>query len=330
MPPEYYTEDKMLHGGDVNFMKSGIVFADFVTTVSPTYAEEVKCPEYGENLDWVISARSDKFGGIINGIDYDRYSPKRNTNIPFKYGVRNFVEGKAANKRALQERMGLEQRPDVPVISMVTRLTSQKGLDLVISAMNRLSHRDFQFIILGTGDAEYEHALQHYAHNNNDKMRACITFSNELSHHMYAGSDMFLMPSRYEPCGLGQLISLAFGTLPIVRETGGLYDTVQSYNEVTGEGNGFSFAPYNANDMVYTIDRALNIYSSPLLWQKIVKNAMKCDYSWKVSAGHYMNIYNMLRGPVHGEAICYTIANEQAEVPQQEEKCKNRKEEVLV
>lgn len=295
LPREYYGEDKMGFKGNMNCMKAGIVFADYVSTVSPTYAEEIKTAEYGEGLEWLIRERSSDFGGILNGVDYQRYSPKNNTSIPCRYDCETFAEGKAANKRALQERMGLPINPEIPVISMVTRLTSQKGVDLVIKAMARLSQRDFQLIVLGTGDVDYENALRSFEYQYRDKMRACIMFSNELSHHMYAGSDMFLMPSLYEPCGLGQVISLAFGTLPIVRETGGLTDTVTSYNEVTGEGNGFSFAPYNENDMVYTIDRALNIYRSPLLWQKIVRAAMECDYSWGVSAKHYMKIYKELK-----------------------------------
>jgi starch synthase len=294
LPDYYYTNDRMGKFGDANFMKGGIVFANYVTTVSPSYSEEIRQPAFGEGLDWLIGAKSDNLSGILNGVDYDVYSPQNNENIAFKYDKDNFAEGKRENKKALQEKLGLPIREDAPVISMVTRLTPQKGLDLLIQGMDRLMQRDLQLIILGTGDAEYENAMNHFAYHHSEKVRACIFFSQELAHQIYAGSDMFLMPSLYEPCGLGQIISLAFGTLPIVRETGGLKDTVTSYNEHTGEGNGFSFNPYNPNDMIYTIDRALNIYKSPRLWEKIVHTAMECDFSWSRSAKQYMEIYNKI------------------------------------
>ncbi|GHV16298.1 glycogen synthase [Clostridia bacterium] len=297
LPSSYYTNDRIGKHGDANFMKAGIVFANHITTVSPTYSEEIRRPQYGEGLDWLLNSKADsnQLKGILNGIDYDIYSPSNTPHIEHKYDKETFVEGKAENKKLLQKRLNLPVRADVPIIAMVTRLTSQKGLDLVIHAMERLVKRDLQLVILGTGDAHYEGALRHFAYHHGDKVSANIMFSNELSHKIYAGSDMFLMPSLFEPCGLGQMIALSFGTLPIVRETGGLKDTVSSYNENTGKGNGFSFAPYNANDMIYTIDRALNIYKSPKLWQKITRSAMSCDYSWKNSAKHYIDIYNTIK-----------------------------------
>ena len=296
IPWDYFSNDKIGKNKDANYMKAGIVFANIVGTVSPSYKEEICTPQFGEGLDWALASRGDNLKAILNGIDYIECSPVTSPFIPMNYNADTFTHGKPESKKALQQRMNWEQKPDTPIISMVTRLTSQKGLDLVISSLDRLMQRDLQFVILGTGDPHYEGALRDFAYRYGDKMRACITFSNELSHLIYAGSDMFLMPSSFEPCGLGQLIALNFGTLPIVHEVGGLKDTILSYNEETGEGNGFSFKPFNCRDMIYTIDRAINFYHSPKLWEKIVKRAMKCDYSWGKSAKEYIDLYNELTG----------------------------------
>ena len=296
LPWSYFSNDKIGRNSDANFMKGGIVFANYVTTVSPTYAEEIKTQNFGEGLDWALKARGEDLKAILNGIDYTNNSPETSPYIAENYNADNFVDRKWKSKIALQRRMNWQENPNIPIISMVTRLTSQKGLDLVLQGMDRLMRRKMQFVILGTGDRKYEDALRYFADRYGDKFRACICFDNELAHQIYAGSDMFLMPSGFEPCGLGQMIALNFGSLPIVHETGGLKDTIHSYNEETGEGNGFSFTPFNAHNMIYTIDRALGFYNSPLLWQKIVRQAMVCDYSWGKSAKKYIELYEELVG----------------------------------
>ena len=296
LPWEYFAEDKIGWNGEANFMKAGIVFANYVSTVSPTYAEEIKTSGFGEGLDWALASRGDDLKAILNGICYENNSPQTSPHIAQAYGINDFHEKKWKNKIALQQRMNWQENPNVPIIAMVTRLTSQKGLDLVLEAFERLMQRNVQFVVLGTGDRQYEEALQHFAHHHGDKFRACLCFDKELADQIYAGSDMFLMPSGFEPCGLGQLIALKFGSLPIVHETGGLKDTIYSYNEETGKGNGFSFSPYSAHNMIYTIDRALEIYNSPLLWQKIMRNAMGCNHSWEASAARYADLYRELVG----------------------------------
>lgn len=296
LPNSYFSYDRLGFGNDAaNMLKGGIVFSNFVTTVSPTYAGEIMTPEYGEGLDYCLRERQNKLGGIINGIDYTRYSPKINENIAFQYDAYSASEGKANNKQFIQEKLGLPIEKEVPLIAIISRLTSQKGLDIILYALEELLQEDVQLVVLGTGDSEYENAFKHHAWHHKDKLSANIYFSNELSHQIYAGSDMFLMPSLYEPCGLGQLIALSFGSVPIVRETGGLKDTVFSYNEATKEGNGFSFAPYTAHDMMFTIRRALQLYEEKKEWNRIIENGMLADYSWGTSAQHYINIYEGLK-----------------------------------
>jgi len=296
LPKSYFTSDKLEYFGNINFLKAGLVYADFITTVSSTYAEEIKQPYFGETLDGLLNAKSSKVCGIINGIDYDVYSPKNDELIPHKYNARNFVTGKQQNKLALQEELGLTVDKDIPIIGLISRLYDQKGLDLISAVMDDIAEMDVQLVILGTGDSKYEQLFQHYAYTNSDKISANIMFDNTLAHKIYAASDMFLMPSLYEPCGLSQIISLSYGTLPIVREVGGLKDTIQSFNEFTGEGNGFSFWAYNAHDMLFTIKRAVQLYKEPSIWRKIIRTAMKCDYSWAASADSYISVYNQLRG----------------------------------
>ncbi len=296
LPEYYFTPDKIEYFGDINFLKAGLVYADFITTVSSSYSEEIKQPYFGENLDGLLNAKSSKLCGIVNGIDYDVYSPNNDKSIFYKYNARNFATGKAQNKLALQEQLGLTMNKNIPIIGLISRLFDQKGLDLIAGVMDDIVKMDMQFVILGTGDSKYEELFRHYATTHSDKVSANIMFDNTLAHRIYAASDMFLMPSLYEPCGLSQIISLSYGTLPIVREVGGLKDTIQSFNEFTGEGNGFSFWAYNAQDMLFTIKRALHFYTESKVWNKIVRTAMKCDYSWDASADSYISVYNQLRG----------------------------------
>ncbi len=293
---EYFTDDKLEFHGCANLMKAGIVYSDVVTTVSPTYAKEIKTHTGGERLDGLLSARSNSLYGILNGIDYSEYNPKTDKNIPCNYGVMDVLEGKRKNKMALQEQLGLPVDGEKVMIGLVSRLVDQKGLDIIADAMGELLQLDMQFVILGTGEERYEEMFRHHAWCNPDKVSANITFSNEMAHRIYAASDLFLMPSLFEPCGLGQLIALSYGTIPIVRETGGLRDTIMSYNEFTGEGNGFSFYAPDARDMTFTIKRAISFFADKTVWKKLCQRAMKEDFSWTESAKEYLKIYSKLTG----------------------------------
>ncbi|HZG72383.1 MAG TPA: glycogen synthase GlgA, partial [Chondromyces sp.] len=289
---QYFNSDQLEFYGNLNFMKAGLISADFITTVSPTYRDEILNDYYGEKLNGVLNHRRDALYGIVNGIDDTVYHPENDELVvPFSS---NRLDGKAENKRILQLTLGLEEREDVPVISIISRLTKQKGLELVKGVFHELMAEDIQLIILGTGDQEFEWFFQEMSHLYPEKMRVIIGFNEGLAHQIYAGSDLFLMPSKFEPCGLGQMIAMKYGALPVVRETGGLNDTVQSYNEETAKGNGFSFANFNAHDMLYTIQRALGFYQDKETWTSIVKQAMECDYSWMQSAHKYHQLYNDL------------------------------------
>lgn len=283
------------HNDCVNYMKMGINMSDIVTTVSETYAEEIKTPYFGEGLDYALRMNGDDLYGIVNGLDYEDYNPATDDAIYANYD-QDDLAGKVENKLQLQAAMNLPQNKEVAVIGLVTRLVDQKGLDLITHIIDDLVEEDnLQFIMLGTGAAEYEEIFAELGARYPNKVAANIMYDAELARKIYAGSDLFLMPSQYEPCGLGQLISLRYGTIPVVRETGGLNDTIQSYNEETGEGNGFSFTNYNAHDLLYTIRRALHFYyDQPQVWTKLVTKAMQEDYSWQQSAEEYLDLYNKL------------------------------------
>lgn len=290
----YFTNDKLEFHGCANLLKAGLVYSNAITTVSPTYAEEIKTPLGGERLDGLLRARENSLYGIVNGIDYDEYNPRRDELIFEKFNLNNFKEGKKKNKMALQKQLSLPVDGEKVMIGIVSRLVDQKGFDIIEDAMNELMGMDIQLVVLGTGEEKYENMFRHYAWYNPQKVSANITFSNEMAHKIYAASDLFLMPSMFEPCGLSQLISLAYGTIPIVRETGGLKDTIQPFNEFTGEGNGFSFAPYTAHDMMFTIRRAVDFFSQKEIWHKLVRRAMKENYSWEESAKKYVEIYEKI------------------------------------
>jgi starch synthase len=287
--------DHLAWGDAINFLKGSLYYADAITTVSPTYAEEIKTPSYGENLDGILRSRGDHLSGILNGLDYDEYDPSTDKLIykPYKKGG---WEGKAFNKAALQEEMGLPQNAEAPVLSIISRLTEQKGMDLLAHIMEELlENEDIQLIVLGSGDWFYEEKFYYFMSRYPDKISARIGFDEKLAHRIYAGSDIFLMPSRFEPCGLSQLISLKYGTIPVVRETGGLKDTVIPYNEFTGEGNGFGFMNYNAHELLFAIKKAVNLcISSKKAWQALQLNAMSADFSWQASAKKYIKLYESL------------------------------------
>jgi starch synthase len=276
--------------GHVSFMKAALVSADYITTVSPTYKEEIQTPYYGERLDGLLRDRSSVLTGILNGIDDQLYNPETDTDIVEQYMAKTAYK-KAINKADIQSFFGLPVDEDIPVISMVTRLTKQKGLDLVKRVLDEALSNDIQMIVLGTGEKEFEDFFRHMEWLYPTKLKAYIGFDEKLAQRIYAGSDLFLMPSKFEPCGLGQLIALRYGTIPIVRETGGLNDTVLSYQEDTEEGNGFTFRNFNAHDMLNTINRAISFYQQKDIWEKIVENAMNQDYSWAQSALKYNQLY---------------------------------------
>lgn len=295
LPDYYFTPDKLEAYKDGNLLKGGIVYADAVTTVSETYADEIKMPFYGEGLDGLMRARSNSLRGIVNGIDYDVYNPLTDSSIPYHYDSVTFRKEKGKNKKALQQELGLEVNDKKFMLGIVSRLTDQKGLDLVQCVMDEICTDDLQLVVLGTGDEKYENMFRHYDWKYHDRVSANIFYSEELSHRIYAACDAFLMPSLFEPCGLSQLMSLRYGTVPIVRETGGLKDTVEPYNEFESTGTGFSFANYNAHEMLSVIRYAKSIfYDKKREWNKIVDRGMAKDYSWNASAGKYAELYNWL------------------------------------
>ncbi|MBE5883024.1 MAG: glycogen synthase GlgA [Lachnospiraceae bacterium] len=297
LPQYYFSPDKLEAYKDANLLKGGIVYADAVTTVSDTYAEEIKTAFYGEGLDGLLRARSGDLRGIVNGIDYDDFNPETDKHIVKPYNAVNFRKEKIKNKRALQEELGLKQDDKKMMIGLVSRLTDQKGLDLIAYVMDELCQDDIQLVVLGTGEERYENMFRHFDWKYSDKVSANIYYSDALSHKIYASCDAFLMPSLFEPCGLSQLMSLRYGTVPIVRETGGLKDTVQPYNEYESSGTGFSFTNYNAHEMLNTIRYAEHIYyDKKREWNKIVDRAMAADFSWSVSARKYQEMYDWLIG----------------------------------
>lgn len=291
----YFTPDKLEAYGALNLLKGGIVYADRVTTVSDSYAEEIKTPEYGENLDPLLRAKSNVLSGIVNGIDYVEFDPETNVNIEHHYNADNFRSEKVKNKLALQRELGLAEDENVMLIGIVSRLTDQKGFDLIDRVMDEICHDAVQLVILGTGEERYENMFRYYENKYPGKVSANIYYSEPLSHKIYASCDAFLMPSRFEPCGLSQLMSLRYGTVPIVRATGGLRDTVANYNVDEKTGTGFSFESYNAHYMLDTIRYAEKIfYDFKEDWNNIVERGMRTDFSWNASARKYEALYDEL------------------------------------
>ncbi len=287
---KYWDWGIVQHDGCINYMKMGIEISDRVTTVSKTYAEEIKTPYFGEGLDYVMRMNGDDLSGIINGISYKQHDPATDSQIYFNYSANN-VANKYKNKLVLQKEMNLPIKEDVPVIALISRLVEQKGLDLIKAVADKLMQEDLQLILLGTGDREYEELFRSLGSRYPGKVAINIDYNETLAKKIYAGSDIFLMPSKFEPCGLGQLFALRYGTIPVVRETGGLNDTIQAYDEEREEGNGFSFRNYNAHDMLYTIRRAISFYHKKDVWANMVKNAMENDFSWNNSADSYIKLY---------------------------------------
>ncbi len=281
------------YDGDVNFMKGAIECANKVTTVSPSYANEILDPWYSHGLDTILRDRQWKLQGILNGIDTINYDPETDESIVRNYTVKDVKEGKAENKRQLQENMGLPQRADVPVIGLVSRLVSHKGLDLIKGILDELLYTtDVQVAVVGSGDWQYENFFKEMADKYPDKLAVRIGFVPSLARKIYAGADLFLMPSKSEPCGLSQMVALRYGTVPIVRETGGLRDSISDSGD--GKGNGFTFKTYNAHDMLGAIRRGLGAYADTKAWDELVIRAMECDCSWGKSANEYIKMYKEL------------------------------------
>lgn len=302
----------------INYMLGALRYADAITTVSPTYANEIQTPEFGEGLDGVLRERSYALQGILNGIDVTGFDPATDKRIAANYTVED-RSGKAVCKAKLQEELGLEVRDDRPLMVMVTRLTRQKGMDLVMYALDRILSGGVQVAVLGTGDRDYEDGLRYFQDKYPGTMAARIEFDPALSQRMYAAADMFLMPSKFEPCGLSQIIAMRYGTLPIVRETGGLKDTVQPYNEFTGEGTGFSFTNFNGDEMGDAVFRAARLFwDNRDAWNQLVTQAMSQDFSWTRSADKYLDLYFFMHPEIERPAAVEEPAA--AEEPKAEEK----------
>ncbi|TYQ16199.1 UNVERIFIED_CONTAM: starch synthase [Acetivibrio alkalicellulosi] len=287
---EYFTHEGAEFFDKVNYLKSGIVYSDIITTVSKTYAQEIKTDFFGENLNNSLIKRSEDLYGILNGIDMELNDPATDNRIYSNFDKNN-LEGKLVNKNMLQKSLGLQERIDIPVISIISRMVDQKGFDLIEYVMEEILGLDIQLIILGAGDQKYEQMFKHYKEKYPNKISVNLKYDSLLAQRIYAGSDMFLMPSLFEPCGLSQMFSMRYGTIPIVRETGGLKDTVTQYNEINKKGNGFTFSRYNAHDMLYAIKQAVLFYYHRSTWMSLMHNGMSIDFSWEKSAKEYNDLF---------------------------------------
>ena len=292
---DLFTPDKLEFNKDANMLKGGLVYADYITTVSDSYANEIQTDYYGEGLNGLLSARHFDMQGIVNGIDYDVYNPRTDGKLYVNYDASDFRKKKWQNKTKLQQELGLTVDKKKYMIGLISRLTDQKGLDLIRYVMDRVTDEFTQFVVIGTGDPQYENMFRSYAWKYGDRISANICYSDDLAHKLYAAADAFLMPSRFEPCGLTQLISFRYGTVPIVRETGGLRDTVKAYNEYENSGDGFSFRNYNGEEMLNIINYSKHIYfDKKKQWNQMVDRGMANDYSWNRSRGRYEEIYDYL------------------------------------
>jgi len=279
--------------GAINLMKGAIEFSDAVNTVSPTYAEEIKDPYFAHGLNGIISRNSGKLCGILNGLDYDLYNPETDPALFKNYGSKD-MSGKAECKVELQKMLGLAERENVPVIALISRLVSHKGLDLIKEILDELLCEDVQLIILGKGDVEYENYFKYMESRYNGKCRSLIAFNRDMASKIYSGADIFLMPSKQEPCGLSQMIACRYGTIPVVRKTGGLADSIVAFNNDRKQGNGFAFTNYNAHEMLYVIKDAIFTYGNKPVWNKLVDSAVNSDFSWKKSSALYEAVYDTL------------------------------------
>lgn len=275
----------------INLMKGALVTSDYITTVSPNYARELQYDFYGFGLQGIITENSYKLDGVINGIDYSYFSPDKGGDIDYPFTKRTVKSGKAKNKKALCEELGLDTASDIPLVVMITRLATQKGIDLFLHVAEEMLSKKVQIVVLGTGEKEYEDALRSLEARHSN-LRALLKFDRVISKKMYASADIFLMPSKFEPCGLAQMICCSYGTIPVVRATGGLYDTIIPYG--MENSNGFNFSNYNAHDFLYALERALSVYDDEKEWAELRKRAINCDFTWNSSAAKYIEIYKNL------------------------------------
>ena len=297
--PEHFTSEEMEFHGGLNFLKTGVVFADAVNTVSERYAAEIQEPPLGCGLESLLARRHDQVSGIINGVDYTTWNPATDPYLPQNYDIHSWQTGKAICKQALQQHVGLQESKDTPLIGLIGRLAGQKGWDLVASVMERwAAEHDVQWVVLGTGEPRFHDLLDQLVQDNPTRIAASFTFSDELAHIIEAGADIFVMPSQYEPCGLNQLYSLKYGTVPVVRATGGLADTITGFSpgvDVNGTTNGFSFEAYDASDLEMSLDLACDLFrNNQAVWSHIVETGMRQDWSWSRSADRYVNLYRSM------------------------------------
>jgi starch synthase len=290
---EYFTSDNLEYYGKVNYLKGGLLYADVLTTVSPSYAEEIQTPSYGQNLDGVLRQRKERLFGILNGIDYTIYNPDADPHIFVSYNHKTW-QTKENNKIGLQKLLGLPEKGGTPLLAVVSRLVNQKGLDLIAEVLDEILALDVQMVVLGTGEEKYVSIFDNAAWRLPNQIATRICFNEILAHKIYAGADIFLMPSYFEPCGLGQMIALRYGSIPVVRETGGLKDTVYPFDGKTSQGNGFTFQGYNSQEMLAVIKKAVHFYYQKDLWSCVVQNAMLTDCSWYRSARSYRSLYQVL------------------------------------
>jgi starch synthase len=302
----YFTGGQLEFFKTVSYMKAGVLYADAVSTVSETYALEIQTPGFGFGMDGVLRLRSETLSGILNGIDDESYDPAGDPALPAKFSAAD-PAGKSACKAAMQRELGLPQRADVPVFSIISRLVDQKGLDLVAGAIDELMSLDIQLVALGAGDWHYERMFEYLRERYRDKLSANILFNEDLARRIYAGADIFLMPSLFEPCGLGQIISMRYGTVPIVRKTGGLADTVSHYSEANKTGNGFMFNDYLSSGLMWAVRQALDAYRGGD-WPGIVRNAMKSDFSWKKSAEKYIGLFERMKGGENNQRVSAALS----------------------
>lgn len=286
--------EKLEFYGKISFLKGGLVYADAVTTVSERYAEEIQSKEFGRGLEGVLGARKNRLHGVLNGIDFEEWNPETDRDIVAQYSFRK-IDKKWINKTALQKENDFKVDPKVPVVSIITRLVDQKGLDILIPAMEKFKDLGLQFVLLGTGEERYHKILRDIAKRYKRHFGVHIVFDAKMAKRIYAGSDILLLPSYYEPCGLGQMISLRFGAVPVVRATGGLADTILEFDPATGKGNGFLFTDYTSEAFLEALERALRVFKVEKEWHRLMRNGMECDFSWIASAKKYIQIFEQTR-----------------------------------
>ncbi len=291
---EMFKMDRLEFYGKVNFLKGGIVFADMITTVSETYAKEIQTKEFGCGLEGVLTKRKRSLAGIVNGISAADWDPAKDADIKANFDIHS-LHNKKLNKAALQEENGFRTDEETPLFGMISRLTDQKGFDIIVPALREMAELGIQWVLLGTGEEKYHRLFQDMAKKRQGRFAFHLLFDAKMAKRIYAGSDVILVPSQFEPCGLAQMIAMRFGSIPLVRSTGGLVDTVSDFNEKSGRGDGFCFKDYSSEALLNTVERAAQLYRKPRVWEKLMKNAMRADFSWEASAKRYIRLYRLTK-----------------------------------